>query len=70
MSESADLVYKALLKDDVFIHQWIAADNDPIPKWFVPNYKKMIYTSIYMGYLVGKHGSVKALIIHNMILGK
>lgn len=56
MNEQTRVLYKAAIKDGLFLSAMKSADNDDPPTFFADERIKIIFASMYYGYLVAKHG--------------
>ena len=66
---SCDNVFEALLLDEAFISDFSDAGNEPISQsWFMSKDKKFTYGSIYIGWLIGRHGGKEAKVIVDSIV--
>jgi hypothetical protein len=56
MTEKIKKIYKSGLKNDKFLQVIKEADGDKKPNLFSSDLEKHIFSSVYYGWLVGKHG--------------
>lgn len=57
MTETVKKLYKASIKDTTFLRSIKEADNDNPPNIFASNNTKVIFATLYYGWLVGNYGN-------------
>lgn len=57
MTETIKEIYKASIKDTTFLKAIKEADNDTAPNIFASNNDKVIFATLYYGWLVGTYGN-------------
>ena len=56
MTEAVKKLYKSSIKNKLFLQEIYEADKDTKPSMFASEGEKIMFASIYYGWLVGKYG--------------
>jgi predicted 3-demethylubiquinone-9 3-methyltransferase (glyoxalase superfamily) len=56
MTKRIEIIYKSAIKNNKFLNDIKEADGDKKPTIFATEQDKIIFATIYYGWLVGKYG--------------
>lgn len=56
MSPKVRRIYNAAKKDEKFIDMFYAADGDKVPNMFSDKAEKVLFATMYYGWLISRHG--------------